>query len=593
MSMKVVTFACGTPRHGLDLIEEQFTLTRAYKRTLVNLERARRWKHACNQRRHFPGLAALEQERADLVALNAALAARIKAIHAADRHRRGAKTEKAELAARKERLKAVHCEIVEAKAAGWKTPPELEALRLELSKAFAELPAGRRSKSVPDDVVAMQARYDQELASWEDTSPFHRAAREIEEWHRQAVKDARANSGVQWGAYLIAERSIPRTGPSPRFPSDDGGGLFAVQLIGGRSYQQLVDCGDRQLQIAVSRQTRVKRTKAVARIRVGSDGREPIWAVMPITIKRDIPPDAVVKWAYVVCRSVGFRRCWQLQLVVEDMPRSRPAPRSGIVGVDIGWRLVPGGLRVAFWRDDSDRCGTLILPDRLIDQWRHISRLQQAWDNNFDAMRDMAAVELADMYIPDRLREAVRNMRQWRSHARLASLYQLLCEDGVRLSATLNRQWPAWCDQDRLDASTIAHTHRRVVNRRVDIYRKWAAELAADHRTIVLEKAAWKELMRRPRADQPTPDGALREYQRLAAPYSLQACLSQAAEITEWVPAADTTRRCASCGEFTGHPDPAELIHECGSCGVRMDQDEIAAINLLMGGAVTQNAAAK
>src|SRR6185295_8157008 len=95
----------------------------------------------------------------------------------------------------------------------------------------------------------------------------------------------------------------------------------------------------------------------------------------------------------------------------------------GIVGIDMGWRKVDQGLRVAAWHGSDGDQGTLILPQKLLDKAAYSERLRSIRDTIFNDVRDRLATWLsanADI-VPLWLKEATESIRQWRSQSRLAA----------------------------------------------------------------------------------------------------------------------------------------------------------------------------
>ena len=101
-----------------------------------------------------------------------------------------------------------------------------------------------------------------------------------------------------------------------------------------------------------SRGFRRKLSRTTVRIRVGSDRRVPLWLELPVMLHRPLPPSGVIRAASVVREIVGGRYRWRLLLIVEQP--ADEAPRQGFtVAIDLGWRMLDDGLRVAYWEDDE------------------------------------------------------------------------------------------------------------------------------------------------------------------------------------------------------------------------------------------------
>jgi hypothetical protein len=70
-----------------------------------------------------------------------------------------------------------------------------------------------------------------------------------------------------------------------------------------------------------------------------------VWLELPVVLHRPLPADGTIRSASVICERVGSRERWRLLITVAQPER---AIRQGpAVALDLGWRLLPHGLRVA------------------------------------------------------------------------------------------------------------------------------------------------------------------------------------------------------------------------------------------------------
>jgi len=255
------------------------------------------------------------------------------------------------------------------------------------------------------------------------------------------AKSARAYCGVYWGTYLLAEDAMQaaRKAPlhdgaepsDPRFVRWTGEGKVGVQLQGGLDVADAFG-SDTQIQIrpVPERKPRPDGRSRFAELwmRVGSDGRAPVWAVWPMVLHRPLPGGAVIKRATVSLRKRGPREEWTVEITVA-LSDAVPLVGCGVgaVAVDIGWRKVPGGLRVAYVVGEDGAAEEFVLDDCAIGGIRKADDLRSIRDRNFDAARDalkacMDAWLGACVMMPDWLRVATATLGQWKSPGRLAAL---------------------------------------------------------------------------------------------------------------------------------------------------------------------------
>lgn len=424
---------------------------------------------------------------------------------------------------------------------------------------------------------------------------------EIEDAAKAAKKELRSACGLYWGSYLHVEQSMggARAGAPPRFAAWDGGGHLAVQCQGGLSVPDLLAGGSPLLAIeaAPPRPARAKNGRALpaVRFRIGSTpSGAPVWASVPVVIHRPLPDDAAVKWAHLVRRRVGTHCEWRVQFVVSRESGWAPTDRaaSGVVGVDVGWRMRPdGSLRVAYWMGDDGAEGELALDAGWLGQMRKVEDIASIRDGLLNEAKTKLAAGLraADVTkeLPDWLREALQTLHAWRSARRLAALEirlrgtmpaQGLCACDASYSRTVD-ELEGWRKRDRHLLEYEANLRDQLQRNRADRYRVFAAQMRRRYRTIVVESLDLRKFHATPAAEEPAKDGALKEHARDACLSALLGALRETGAAVA-VPAQHTTADCASCGSRE-RVDGEALSHRCSRCSELWDQDRNAAKNLL------------
>jgi hypothetical protein len=92
-----------------------------------------------------------------------------------------------------------------------------------------------------------------------------------------------------------------------------------------------------------------------------------------------------------------------------------------VVGVDVGYRMRPDGLRVALWDGDDGRHGELIIPHRMLPAMRHTEELVGIRDTNFDTAKLQLTRGLTTLQNPPEwLVLDTTNLSQWKSANKLA-----------------------------------------------------------------------------------------------------------------------------------------------------------------------------
>src|SRR5581483_511367 len=197
----------------------------------------------------------------------------------------------------------------------------------------------------------------------------------------------------------------------------------------------------------------------------------------PLVLHRPLPPDGLVRAIHVIREPLAGHERWRVSIVVEA-PAPAPAPRAGTVAVHLGWRRVPGGLRVAVWRDAAGREGEWVLPQAVLDRLTKPEALRAQRDAHLNTLRAaLGAWRATRPQVPDWFRAATATWCQWRSPARYVAL-----ERQWRA-----QRWPgdeagyalldAWYRHDRHLWEWECHQRDQARAHRREWYRRWAAAL--------------------------------------------------------------------------------------------------------------------
>jgi hypothetical protein len=583
MTTLVYRYGLRRPTVGGDLVDEQFRLAHDYQNDLVRVEKDR------------------------LAAVRAAIStdpevARLDATIAEYEARVEARRE--EIRAKRSRRRS-RVDTYEERAEIRDVIALLRGLREE------RRPAARAAAKSPSIATAIEA---------------HGVAAAAE---AKRLRGVYAGRGLYWGTYLQVEQAAAAanraTGGDPRFRRWTGEGLVAVQTQKGRDrapgLEVSVALGGTDTRLRVVPTGRTKRGGRVAfatvSLRIGSDGRAPIWAEWPCVLHRPLPAGARIRWAKVVRRLEGPRAVWSLHLTLAVPDRDEHG--TGAVAVDVGWRLRPDGVRVAWIRsedgaDDREVLLERAAPDRngvvrgdMLTALERVDGVQAVRDRKLSSIllilagraarprspdRSVAEPEVVgwlrkhDAILPDWLRARTETIRSWRSPARLAALTLAWREQRFAGDEEIYPMLEAWRYRDWHLWSWVTGAAGAAIRWRRDQYRRLAADLVSRYRTIVLERLDGRCLSRSQPLESEEVDvqAVARNRHRTAALGELRETLRHAfvrrgGEVIE-VEMRGTTSECWSCGrEMLG--DASQSVDlACPEHGV-IDQDRNAGASLL------------
>jgi hypothetical protein len=199
------------------------------------------------------------------------------------------------------------------------------------------------------------------------TDEFQAELDRINDLAGELRRSARRHSGVYWGTYLLIEADMDAASKAPLYdglePNDprflkwNRMGRLGVQIQSSKPLPcELAFFDDKRVQIRMD-----NKRFGTLRMRVGSDGRAPIWAEWPLQLNRPLPPGEI-KIVTVNVRRSGPREMWSVDFTIDKEFSVKPCG-YGVVAVHLGWRVVEDGIRLAVAVDGEGNVEELVLRD--------------------------------------------------------------------------------------------------------------------------------------------------------------------------------------------------------------------------------------
>jgi hypothetical protein len=374
----------------------------------------------------------------------------------------------------------------------------------------------------------------------------------------------------------------------PHFRRWEGEGSVGVQLTGescqtdeGRArWLQLVPLNELGKKANPSSRRSCERRRMTLRMRVGSDGRDPVWAEWPMLMHRPLPPGAVLRRATVHCRRIGPTERWCVDLTIATPDEwRREECGAGAVSIDIGWRTMDGRLRVGVWLGEDGSGGEIAISSDLLESFREVDGLQSVRDKTLDRMRRWLwrwRQKRLDT-LPEWFVTETTYLWEWESQERLARLVKRWERDCPELYPRVLAVVERWRYHDHHLWEWQEHARINTLATRNKQYREIGAMLARRYSVLVLEDFDLRKIARRPKTEsKPENEHAKKMRHRAATSKLRQAC--QQAFVSRggaWVmvEAAHTTDTCWE------HDSP--IVSDAASdavvryeCGCIVDQDE-------------------
>jgi hypothetical protein len=283
-----------------------------------------------------------------------------------------------------------------------KLETELNSMREELGNVLRSGPTERPDEDDAGDAQtspeigalrsAIRTRLDEVKRIRKANAAVHRAElRVLDAERKRRITEVQAGAGLYWAnrdeirrKYEGARAQAMRQGRQLRPQTCDDTGRIKVQFQRGlpvpkaflRNGRLQIDPVKDSAWRSRSRAERRRATRTRIRIRVSAnEDRTPVWISVPAVLHRPLPHDGLIRGVSLVRERIGL--AWRHRVLItvsEPFPHSSKSDKA--VGVDLGWRLIDEGLRVAYWVGEDGRKGELVLPNSDLSEFKRIGSLQ-------------------------------------------------------------------------------------------------------------------------------------------------------------------------------------------------------------------------
>lgn len=376
----------------------------------------------------------------------------------------------------------------------------------------------------------------------------HAALREAKLADERAARKARGHL-LDWGTYTLVEAEVDQAATATKLDPVRRADFDATGRIGAFILSRDAFPVDDWRHPRVSLTEPDARGHAVLTMRVGP-AKSMTVITWPIKIHRPLPRGGTVKQVAVQRIRVGHRYRWEALVTVAFDAGERDRDAGGCVGVDIGWRVMPDGQRVAMAVGSDGHVEELRIDT--LAAFEYADAVRGTRDKHFDE----AKAHAADAgHAP--------HARLWRDKERMRSL--------ARRAGDIGLAW--WHERDKHLEDIECGVRMRAQRRRLDVFRVFADRLAKRYRIAAMEDMPMGDFVGEAETH------AKERKRSTAALYMLQQTILHrfGAARVDWVPARDTTRTCSSCGGVRSEGVGSALHWTCADCGVEHDQDENAA----------------
>lgn len=597
---KVYKFGLQPPTENADLVREQFASAHWFRNQLVEIEQNYRAVYR-QLTAHLPEVLALAQAEA----LTAELAGQLRL----------ARQENAR--ALPEELKAAYSDakFAEKQARAAASAARRKHLEPPEQKAFLKVLYERRK-------VLMKAAYLASGITWGTRALAMEA-------HEKSCKTTPMHSDPRFTQLTMRRHRFGVTSPGAEGPSFH-------QVLEPRTFPGVL-----QEPACLHQRPGVKwdRRRKTLLVRVGSDGRKPVFAAFPMRMHRPLREGAQIVQVEVCMHVEGphyhrFRKeRWEVNITVRQ-PIEEPRHGVGIVAINLGWRtrnkvephvdltrkgqVVTSGLRVATTVDQNGTSREFILPSRILSAFDHADSLRSIRDRLLNQMRSVIVGWFAyeamertgaapgSRILPPEFGD-LQHMHAWKSTHRWYRLFlawrasedpkwkpsdphpPYLAADSLGdRDVTVQEAYQILCSWYHKDVHLWqweVGERRKTSAARQYLYRCWAKELAEQHDTLLIHTTGLEQIAKLPAVTDEEWDLSAARHTRVRAAVSeletslIQAFTSAGGSVYRF-PGKLNTCHCHACGKRCAINAASQLEYRCEHCGVRWDQDENHCQNL-------------
>jgi hypothetical protein len=338
---------------------------------------------------------------------------------------------------------------------------------------------------------------------------------------------------------------------------------------------------------SVPRGQRKKLQRTMLHMRVGSDGRKPIWATWPLFMHQPLPThtekqSCKITWAVVTrtLREQRFRYEWKLQLTLEvgDAPTKLTGES---VAVNLGWRRMhgepclgfigprqDGELRAATWADTAGNVGEIRLGASFRERIRRSWSIRSVRDKLMDTLQD----ELRAIGVSHKGKASFRRFHKMLETERAR-------EGTPKYNAPCVALLTSWVKRDNHLHWFERGCREGALNYRRNEYRRFALFCATEYKAVVVETYDIRDISE----NRDKPRGSTQRVE--SAPSTTRDILrSTGARLGCTIIDGDSenaTQACNICGNTEPWDAATAVKHTCTGCGETWDQDVNNARNML------------
>jgi len=454
---------------------------------------------------------------------------------------------------------------------------------------------------IPDTVTAhkyiIELQRKRTILIKQATKEYAAEVRQIEYDRREKVIFARQSSKLWWGnynsiikSYEQSRNAASRVNGSINFREFDGSGRITNQIQGGASIEVFFDGRHSQVKVGrVSRDAwshpvrgerrRLQRTWLTVTIFVKDGFRRTV--TWPMVMHREIPEGFLIKEVVVTRKKLGLEWKWQVIFlctrIISSIASSNDKSER-VCAIDIGWRRVSEGVRIATTVSKEGELNFYYLPEILLDSFRFLDELRTRRKKMlFDITSYIKNLDVSES--PDEVRSQILLINNLpRDNAREIFNLVLIWHKHISFEPECFGKILQWTRDDKKSYIWQVNHRRRIMGRRIDLYHNIARKIISNSTTVIINKIEVALLIKKFYAKRVEGGFPIRAhwYRSVVAPSELRRIIEHQCKKSEVLIKYSNKNfnvSCPTCGSDKRTSRPEDIKVACLHCGSTWDPD--------------------
>lgn len=300
-----------------------------------------------------------------------------------------------------------------------------------------------------------------------------------------------------------------------------------------------------------------------------------------MVMHREIPEGFLIKEVVVTRKKLGLEWKWQVIFlctrIISSIASSNDKSER-VCAIDIGWRRVSEGVRIATTVSKEGELNFYYLPEILLDSFRFLDELRTRRKKMlFDITSYIKNLDVSES--PDEVRSQILLINNLpRDNAREIFNLVLIWHKHISFEPECFGKILQWTRDDKKSYIWQVNHRRRIMGRRIDLYHNIARKIISNSTTVIINKIEVALLIKKFYAKRVEGGFPIRAhwYRSVVAPSELRRIIEHQCKKSEVLIKYSNKNfnvSCPTCGSDKRTSRPEDIKVACLHCGSTWDPD--------------------